>query len=78
MWYMYNACKIGWRLHLLINARSMIPKHDSFDLIVPFILNGRFQKGQFISADFTLSRRDRQYIRKTILFAHSNQFTVGV
>ena len=28
------------------NARRMIPKQDSFDLIVPFILNGRFQKGQ--------------------------------
>ena len=30
----------------------MIPKQDSFDLIVPFILKGRFQKGQFISANF--------------------------
>ena len=51
----------------------MIPKHDSFDLIVPFILNGRFQKGQFISANFTLSRRDRQYIRKQFyLFISTN------
>lgn len=40
----------------------MIPKHDSFDLIVPFILNGRFQKGQFISANFTLSIEARQAI----------------